>query len=302
MKLYLIALLVLTALVLPSFAQENGATGDATVQESDLGGGGDGSNGSTTGDEPQESPEDKPEQEVQEEQEQDEEDNEEPQEDVKPEDMPAELRDEAEKVKRGVPQISVRSCRILKKYGYCRNAGIARFCISTCRPCVDRLSRGSCHLLKTKYKQCRHHTGRFYCRKTCGHCGQKPLPLQCKRYKSINDITRRQSNGDKKAPRKCDSKLPVRWYRFVGAQGTNMPTKPTKPWHCGTHASGYVIGSLPKIRGLTVSREVCFSWSGKNCYNARWWKVYIKITNCGHYNVYYLTRPRACHYRYCGNL
>ncbi|XP_028515420.1 pancreatic secretory granule membrane major glycoprotein GP2 [Exaiptasia diaphana] len=210
--------------------------------------------------------------------------------------MPAELKDEAEKVKRGVPQISVRSCRILNKYGYCRNAGIARFCISTCRPCVDRLSRRSCQLLKIKYRQCRHHTGRFYCRRTCGHCGQKPLPVQCRRYARLSDATRRQSYTNNKIIR-CDNRLPQRWYRF-GAQGKNLPTRPTRPYYCGTHASGWMTGALPRIRGQTVSRIVCFSWGKNKCA----WRLPIYVTNCGIYNVYYLRPTKACSLRYCGNL
>ncbi|KAK3732481.1 hypothetical protein QZH41_014024, partial [Actinostola sp. cb2023] len=56
-----------------------------------------------------------------------------------------EFRDEIEQQKRALPQLSTYSCRILKKYGYCRY--IAKFCIKICT-CNDKLSAVSCHRVR----------------------------------------------------------------------------------------------------------------------------------------------------------
>ncbi|KAK3698322.1 hypothetical protein QZH41_017688 [Actinostola sp. cb2023] len=167
------------------------------------------------------------------------------------EQIPQEFRDEIEQEKRALPQLSTYSCRILKKYGYCRY--IAKFCIKICT-----------------------------------------VPIQCKRYSRINDITRRQSRPAKRF--RCDNGLRTGWYRFVGAQGTVIPNRCVPMKRCGTHASGWMVGNYPR-RGQTVTRKVCYHWS-KKCCN---WSNNIKVTHCGGFYVFYLTKPPVCQLRYCGN-
>lgn len=207
--------------------------------------------------------------------------------------IPEELKGEVTAYeKRGVPHLSSYSCRILKKHGYCNNKGIARFCTRFC--CHDGLSHASCISVKHKYKKCNHHVGRLYCRKTCGHC-PGPLPAHCIKYKTINDITRRQSIVNR-VKVKCDKTLVPGWYRMIGKQGTYIPNKCVGKNRCGTHAPGWVVGIYPP-KYKTIRRKVCYHWN-KNCCH---WHNFIKITNCGGFYVFYLNKPPVCSLRYCGN-
>lgn len=165
MKLYLIAVLFLTALVVaPCFAEE---TNDENPPEA----------GAGLNDAPEEpaNVEDTPEEQEDEEQE-DEEKEDELMKLAKDEDIPKELKDEVSQLseKRAV-RLSSYSCNTLKRYGYCKYSFVKRFCPSQCGGiCKDLLSYTSCRRIKYTYKKCHYATARLYCKKTCGHCN-KPV-------------------------------------------------------------------------------------------------------------------------------
>ncbi|KAK3751509.1 hypothetical protein QZH41_006832 [Actinostola sp. cb2023] len=97
---------------------------------------------------------------------------------------------------------------------------------------------------------------------------------------------------------KCDqSGFVKKWYRFMGAAGSAMPTKCVAKNHCGTHAPGWLSGSHPTQAQGTVTRKVCFNWSNKCCN----WNINIRVRNCGGFYVYELSKTPHCHLRYCGN-
>ena len=119
----------------------------------------------------------------------------------------------------------------------------------------------------------------------------------CRHYVSLSD--RERAAG---VPRgntlKCDQKdLDVKWYRFTGAAGTQMPTSCVPKHYCGTHAPGWLAGSRPTRVGQVVNARVCFHW-GSNCCN---WNANIQIKRCNGFYVYKLVKTPVCWLRYCGN-
>ena len=95
----------------------------------------------------------------------------------------------------------------------------------------------------------------------------------------------------------CDRELEPNWYRFSGPAGENMPLYPPLSHRCGTNASGWLDGNLPKINYETVTRRVCFHLGDDNCKI----ETYVNVTNCVFFNVYYLPKPPVCSLRYCGD-
>ncbi|XP_073237998.1 uncharacterized protein [Porites lutea] len=120
----------------------------------------------------------------------------------------------------------------------------------------------------------------------------------CQRYQVLNDRTRAASLN-RGAVLKCDQKdIPQsRWYRFMGASGTEMPTKCVPQQRCGTHAPGWLSTPHPTRVGQIVNGKVCFHWSGKCCH----WSANIQIKMCNGYYIYKLGKTPVCHVRYCGN-
>ena len=94
----------------------------------------------------------------------------------------------------------------------------------------------------------------------------------------------------------CDGNLATKWYRFSAAAGEVMPDSCVPTWRCGTHAPGWLNGKHPTEAEGVVSRQVCYHWISKCCN----WKNNIRVRNCGGFYVYELTKPPACHLRYCG--
>ena len=76
-----------------------------------------------------------------------------------------------------------------------------------------------------------------------------------------------------------------------------MPTSCVPKNRCGTHATGWMNGAHPSVCQGKVTRRVCYNWNG-NCCN---WSNNIEVVNCGKYYVYKLSKPPACHLRYCGS-
>ena len=112
----------------------------------------------------------------------------------------------------------------------------------------------------------------------------------------LNDSTRKSSYETPYGVAKCDSLLPVGWYRFVGAAGTKMPTKRVPAFRCNTVWSGWLDGAHPTVEDSEVNRLVCFSDRSTGCK----YTINILVKNCGSYFIYKLRSPVGCSSRYCG--
>lgn len=96
----------------------------------------------------------------------------------------------------------------------------------------------------------------------------------------------------------CDQRnLPTvgKWHRFMGAAGTEMPTKCVEKNRCGTHAPGWLQGGHPTEEQGVVSRKVCYHWNNNCCQ----WNNNIDVRNCGEFYVYRLIKTPVCRLRYC---
>ena len=99
----------------------------------------------------------------------------------------------------------------------------------------------------------------------------------------------------------CDSGISTRWYRFVGAAGTQLsttcvPRTDTSNRKCHTDAVSWLNGAHPSVSDGKVTRTVCFSWNGNCC----WVKKDIEVINCGFFYVYKFGQTPGCSIRYCG--
>ena len=99
----------------------------------------------------------------------------------------------------------------------------------------------------------------------------------------------------------CDNGISTRWYRFVGAAGTQLPTtcvdrKDTKNPICRAQVVAWLNGAHPSVSDGKVTRRVCFSWDGKCCQ----WNKNIEVINCGLFYIYKLVPAPVCNGRYCG--
>ncbi|XP_067023184.1 fibrillin-1-like isoform X3 [Acropora muricata] len=173
----------------------------------------------------------------------------------------------------------------------CKPGYQGKNCERDINECVSRPCRngGTCVNLPGSYK----------CNCRAGYVGKRCEIVfdACRNYVSLSD--RERAAG---VPRgntlKCDQKdLDVKWYRFLGAAGTQMPTSCVPKHHCGTHAPGWLAGSRPTRRGQVVNARVCFHW-GSNCCN---WNANIQIKRCNGFYVYKLVKTPVCWLRYCGN-
>ncbi|PFX27882.1 Pancreatic secretory granule membrane major glycoprotein GP2 [Stylophora pistillata] len=126
-----------------------------------------------------------------------------------------------------------------------------------------------------------------------------PLPFkECSRYRIISDADRSQTykyTNVQDAKPICDRRLPKAWYRFTGLAGDKMSHQCVSPYHCGTHAPGWLLGAHPEVSDGVVTRTVCFSWRNKCCR----WRSQISVRNCGDFYVYKLQRAPKCKLRYC---
>ena len=82
-------------------------------------------------------------------------------------------------------------------------------------------------------------------------------------------------------------------YRFLPPAGTKIAEEAPGYQYCGTSASGYMQGSHPTIPGLTFERTACFL----DCSISN--SKEMKVRNCGHFFLYYLSNVKSCHYGYC---
>ncbi|XP_078375878.1 uromodulin-like [Oculina patagonica] len=128
-------------------------------------------------------------------------------------------------------------------------------------------------------------------------CIPADLAEGCTGYKWLTDADRHHSFA---APQiKCDRNdiTEKSWYRFGGDSGTQMLTTCIPPYHCNTHAPGWLFnGTHPEMYEGIVQRRVCFHWSNNCCY----FKTDINVRNCGSFYAYELGPPTGCWLRYCG--
>ena len=119
----------------------------------------------------------------------------------------------------------------------------------------------------------------------------------CYNYHNLSDATRKSSHATPEfGPAFCDNQLLERWYRFVGAAGTKMPTTRVPAYKCDTNWSGWLNGAHPTVEDGEVSRTVCFSNRPTGCK----YSIAISVKNCGSFYIYKLTKPPGCASRYCG--
>ena len=71
-------------------------------------------------------------------------------------------------------------------------------------------------------------------------------------------------------------------------------------YRCASRAHGWLNGIYPSASDGKVYREVCFTYSGKRC----WQRTRIKMKNCGSFSVYLLNGmsyyAQSNYLRYCG--
>ena len=88
------------------------------------------------------------------------------------------------------------------------------------------------------------------------------------------------------------------WYRIVVGNGFNyLPEGVVAQNQCGTHGTGYLIGTHPKITDGIVNMTVGFTWDNAlNCVNN------IQVANCNNqFYVYYLPEACSCANGYCAS-
>jgi len=173
----------------------------------------------------------------------------------------------------------------------CKPGYQGKNCGQDINECVSRPCRngGTCVNLPGSYK----------CNCRAGYLGKRCEIVfdACRHYVSLSD-RERAAGVHRGNTLKCDQKdLDVKWYRFLGAAGTQMPTSCVPKHHCGTHAPGWLAGSRPTRLGQVVNARVCFHW-GSNCCN---WNANIQIKRCNGFYVYKLVKTPVCWLRYCGN-
>merc|ERR1719222_1336771 len=139
----------------------------------------------------------------------------------------------------------------------------------------------------------------------------KDLPdnLECtdEVYSTLNEASRSiligQELGEYADLATADDKSPSwagpGWYRIQEPAGTKIPDTPPPDKQCGTYATGWMDGQLPKKVGQTNDVKFCFSWKENDCH----WSTFGKVTNCGRFVVYKLPsiiNQSGGHYlRYC---
>ena len=129
----------------------------------------------------------------------------------------------------------------------------------------------------------------------CDQCVAGDLPAECQGITALQEASR---NVNSVGEVECDLELPEagQWSRFSGPAGTIMPTTAPPPFACGTHAPGWLNGTIPAEADGIVARDVCFHWDGDTCN----WKVPISVRNCGPFVMFKLVPTPSCALRYCG--
>ncbi|CAB3995836.1 Hypothetical predicted protein, partial [Paramuricea clavata] len=126
---------------------------------------------------------------------------------------------------------------------------------------------------------------------------------ECDSYAFLNDTNRNinYTSSGLEVSWLCDTKIPIKWYRFAGNAGTQISRScPVggydKNLKCQTHAVSWLNESHPTVSEGKVTRTVYFSWDG-DCYHR---KTAIEVINCGFGYIYRLVPVPHCWIRYCG--
>ena len=131
------------------------------------------------------------------------------------------------------------------------------------------------------------------------------VPTECKNYKVLNASTRNIKEGvgkyvdwlDNPQGHPTEDWQGPNWYRFEGAAGTQLATKPPGSYRCGTYVTGWTNSTIPSKVGPSKDINVCFEFREKKCDLS----IAAKATNCGSYIVYQLNNtPKVYYLRYCG--
>ncbi|CAC5402534.1 LRP5_6 [Mytilus coruscus] len=81
-----------------------------------------------------------------------------------------------------------------------------------------------------------------------------------------------------------DDALEHGWYRIESVNGDDIPTYAPGVFHCGTYNPIWLNGSFPGYGDKNVTVEACIQTADHICDKS----IYITITNCGTFYVYYL--------------
>ena len=95
-------------------------------------------------------------------------------------------------------------------------------------------------------------------------------------------------------PHKSDDWKGAGWYRITGGAGTKLADFEVANYHCGTVASGWMVGGHPTVFQGEVTRTINFNWVNKGR-----WKSSVKVINCNTHYVYYLEEAPQCLLGYC---
>lgn len=130
----------------------------------------------------------------------------------------------------------------------------------------------------------------------CQNCVTEDLPPECVQAVALASPTRHVGFASDVVA--CDLGLPEagQWSRFVGAAGRRIPLSAPPVFSCGTHAPGWLDGTVPAQADGVVPRQVCFHWEDDICR----FSVEIAVRNCGPFLAYRLPAVPTCALRYCG--
>jgi cysteine-rich repeat protein len=163
--------------------------------------------------------------------------------------------------------------------------------------CVDGCQNAQCGdgFVQTGVEQC--DDGNQVPSDGCDNCISGQLPVECQGITVLQDPTRNVVDGTDEV--ECDLELPVdgQWSRFSGPAGSTMPLTAPDEFACGTHAPGWLNGTIPAEADGIVARDVCFHFEGETCH----WKVPISVRNCGPFVMFKLMPVPTCALRYCGS-
>ena len=97
-------------------------------------------------------------------------------------------------------------------------------------------------------------------------------------------------------PHKSDDWKGAGWYRITGGAGTKLADFDVANYHCGTVASGWMVGGHPTVFQGEVTRTVNFNYH--RIFGGSWRRS-IKVINCNTHYVYYLEEAPQCLLGYC---
>ncbi|XP_062600788.1 von Willebrand factor D and EGF domain-containing protein-like isoform X2 [Saccostrea cucullata] len=111
-------------------------------------------------------------------------------------------------------------------------------------------------------------------------------------YKILSDLPKRSPDFAQDAAPICDRYLEKGWYK---APNYEMVTSPPSIGFCGTLYPFWLKGALPETAGTSKVLEACEVGFATDCQQI----IYVNVTNCGSFNVYYLMPLFLCNSAYC---